>query len=58
MPLKEYEPGAAFPGGDRPGTGVLLGVHAICEIASEVTGTGQVMIHNQSDHRGSGPDGI
>ncbi len=27
-------------------TGVLLGVHAICEIASEITGTGQAMIHN------------
>jgi NAD(P) transhydrogenase len=30
------------------GTGVLLGVHAICEIASEITGTGQAMIHNQA----------
>ena len=29
-------------------TGVLLGVHAICEIASEITGTGQAMIHNQA----------
>jgi NAD(P) transhydrogenase len=28
------------------GTGILLGVHAICEIASEITGTGQAMIHN------------
>ena len=28
------------------GTGVLLGVHAICEIASEIIGTGQAMIHN------------
>jgi NAD(P) transhydrogenase len=28
------------------GTGVLLGVHAICEIASEILGTGQAMIHN------------
>jgi NAD(P) transhydrogenase len=28
------------------GTGVLLGVHAICEIASEISGTGQAMIHN------------
>ena len=28
------------------GTGVLLGVHAICEIASEIVGTGQAMIHN------------
>jgi NAD(P) transhydrogenase len=28
------------------GTGALLGVHAICEIASEITGTGQAMIHN------------
>jgi NAD(P) transhydrogenase len=27
-------------------TGVLLGVHAIGEIASEITGTGQAMIHN------------
>ena len=27
------------------GTGVLLGVHAICEIASEIIGTGQAMIH-------------
>ena len=30
------------------GTGVLLGVHAIGEIASEITGTGQAMIHNQA----------
>jgi NAD(P) transhydrogenase len=30
------------------GTGVLLGVHAICEIASEIAGTGQVMIHNEA----------
>ncbi|MGH3422160.1 MAG: FAD-dependent oxidoreductase, partial [Streptosporangiaceae bacterium] len=30
------------------GTGVLLGVHVICEIASEITGTGQAMIHNQA----------
>jgi NAD(P) transhydrogenase len=30
------------------GTGVLLGVHAICEIASEIAGTGQAMIHNQA----------
>jgi NAD(P) transhydrogenase len=30
------------------GTGVLLGVHAICEIASEITGTGQAMIHNEA----------
>ena len=30
------------------GTGVLLGVHAICEIASEITGTGQALIHNQA----------
>ena len=28
------------------GTGVLLGVHAICEIASEITG--QAMIHNEA----------
>ena len=28
------------------GTGALLGVHAICEIASEIAGTGQAMIHN------------
>jgi NAD(P) transhydrogenase len=28
------------------GSGVLLGVHAICEIASEIVGTGQAMIHN------------
>jgi NAD(P) transhydrogenase len=27
-------------------TGVLLGVHAICEIASEIVGTGHAMIHN------------
>jgi NAD(P) transhydrogenase len=27
------------------GTGVLLGVHAICEIASEIVGTGQAMLH-------------
>ena len=30
------------------GSGVLLGVHAICEIASEITGTGQAMIHNEA----------
>jgi NAD(P) transhydrogenase len=30
------------------GTGVLLGVHAICEIASEIIGTGQAMIHNEA----------
>ena len=30
------------------GTGVLLGVHAICEIASEITGTGQAMIHTKA----------
>jgi pyruvate/2-oxoglutarate dehydrogenase complex dihydrolipoamide dehydrogenase (E3) component len=30
------------------GTGVLLGVHAICEIAAEIAGTGQAMIHNQA----------
>ena len=30
------------------GTGVLLGVHAIGEIASEITGTGQAMIHSQA----------
>ena len=30
------------------GTGVLLGVHAICEIASEIAGTGQAMIHNEA----------
>ena len=30
------------------GTGVLLGVHVICEIASEIAGTGQAMIHNQA----------
>ena len=29
-------------------TGVLLGVHAICEIASEIVGTGQAMIHNEA----------
>ena len=29
-------------------TGVLLGVHAICEIGSEITGTGQAMIHNEA----------
>lgn len=29
-------------------SGVLLGVHAICEIASEITGTGQAMIHNRA----------
>jgi hypothetical protein len=27
---------------------VLLGVHAICEIASEITGIGQAMIHNEA----------
>ena len=27
-------------------TGVLLGVHVICEIASEISGTGQAMIRN------------
>jgi NAD(P) transhydrogenase len=30
------------------GTGVLLGVHAICEIASEITGAGQAMIHSEA----------
>ena len=30
------------------GSGVLLGVHAIGEIASEITGIGQAMIHNQA----------
>jgi NAD(P) transhydrogenase len=30
------------------GTGVLLGVHVICEIASEIAGTGQAMIHNEA----------
>jgi NAD(P) transhydrogenase len=30
------------------GTGILLGVHAICEIASEISGTGQAMIHNRA----------
>jgi NAD(P) transhydrogenase len=30
------------------GTGVLLGVHAICEVASEIAGTGQAMIHSQA----------
>ncbi len=30
------------------GTGVLLGVHALGEIASEITGIGQAMIHNQA----------
>lgn len=30
------------------GTAVLLGVHAICEIASEIAGTGQAMIHNEA----------
>ena len=30
------------------GTGVLLGVHAIGEIASEIAGTGQAMIHNEA----------
>jgi NAD(P) transhydrogenase len=29
-------------------SGVLLGVHAICEIASEIAGTGQAMIHNEA----------
>jgi NAD(P) transhydrogenase len=29
-------------------TGVLIGVHAICEIASEIAGTGQAMIHNEA----------
>lgn len=29
-------------------TGVLLGVHAICEIASEIVGTGQALIHNEA----------
>lgn len=32
----------------QAGTGVLLGVHVICEIASEIAGTGQAMIHNQA----------
>jgi NAD(P) transhydrogenase len=31
------------------GTGVLLGVHAICEIASEIAGAGQAMIHNEAN---------
>jgi NAD(P) transhydrogenase len=30
------------------GTGTLLGVHVICEIASEIAGTGQAMIHNEA----------
>ena len=30
------------------GSGVLIGVHAICEIASEIAGTGQAMIHNEA----------
>jgi pyruvate/2-oxoglutarate dehydrogenase complex dihydrolipoamide dehydrogenase (E3) component len=30
------------------GTGALLGVHAICEIASEITGIGHAMIHNEA----------
>ena len=30
------------------GTGVLLGVHAIGEIASEIADTGQAMIHNEA----------
>jgi NAD(P) transhydrogenase len=30
------------------GTGVLLGVHVIGEIAAEIAGTGQAMIHNQA----------
>jgi NAD(P) transhydrogenase len=30
------------------GTGALLGVHAICEVASEIVGTGQAMIHNRA----------
>jgi len=30
------------------GTGVLLGVHAICDIAAEISGTGQAMIHNEA----------
>jgi NAD(P) transhydrogenase len=30
------------------GTGVLLGVHVICEIASEIAGTGQAMIHDEA----------
>ncbi len=30
------------------GTGVLLGVHVICEIASEIAGTGHAMIHNEA----------
>jgi NAD(P) transhydrogenase len=29
-------------------TAVLLGVHAICEIASEILGVGQAMIHNKA----------
>ncbi|MCW2911828.1 MAG: FAD-dependent pyridine nucleotide-disulfide oxidoreductase [Actinomycetia bacterium] len=29
-------------------TGVLLGVHAICDIASEIAGTGQAMIHSNA----------
>jgi NAD(P) transhydrogenase len=30
------------------GTGVLLGVHVICEIASEIAGTGQAMMHAEA----------
>ncbi len=30
------------------GTGVLIGVHIICEIASEIAGAGQAMIHNEA----------
>src|SRR4029077_14619683 len=30
------------------GTGVLLGIHVTCEIASEITGTGESLIHNQA----------
>ena len=30
------------------GTGVLLGVHVICDIASEIAGIGQAMLHNEA----------
>jgi NAD(P) transhydrogenase len=30
------------------GTGVLLGVHAICDIASEIAGIGQAMLHTEA----------
>ena len=29
-------------------TGVLLGVHVICETAAEIAGTGQAMLHNEA----------